>query len=125
MINLKRTIATTISCFLITSCVSSFEVLRQSEPDLTFKSAKAPEPLAKCILLGWQGHAETIFNYGETYMQPHYLDGYSVYSQGNFELADVIKDGKDGSATTVNFYHQGGTFQYRINQRVDAIKACL
>lgn len=113
---MRNTILIPLSLFL-SSC-SSMSEMRAGAPAAEFHSDKDVNEISNCILRGWQEKSQT---YGSVFLQD-LEEGKSVYSQSQLELAD-IKQSND--AVSILFYHQGGLFSYRINNRLDVIKKCI
>ncbi|OCA55132.1 hypothetical protein [Photorhabdus namnaonensis] len=108
-----------ILCTFILAGCSSIQDMRSRSPDQVYASTKQQtKDVAECILFGWQENSP---RYGGVFIQP-YGNGYTVYSNSQIEVVDVV-DENDG--VKVNFYHQGGLFSYRINDRIQKIKSCI
>lgn len=118
----KNVILFLSSSLLLSGCMSSFNELRTQKPDMEFTSTKPPQTTADCILFGWQQHTSGFFHYGESYIQNFPNGGFTVFSEGRFEVVDLIPKNKQ---IKLNFYHQGGVIPNRLNKRVDTIKSCI
>ncbi|MBD2800742.1 membrane lipoprotein lipid attachment site-containing protein [Xenorhabdus sp. M] len=105
-------------CLLAMTGCSSIQDMRNRNPNQTFVSNKSVKNIAECILFEWQ---ENTPRYGSVFIQP-YSDGYTVYSESQLEVADIINE---NNRAKINFYHQGGLFDYRIDNRVKKIKLCI
>ncbi|HHK9512101.1 TPA: hypothetical protein ACWLW2_003885 [Morganella morganii] len=112
-----KKIITLLFIFIGTGCAGMAE-LRQRPADNKFQSDKSTQEVANCILYGWQEKSQT---YGSVFIQPA-KDGWSVYSAGQLELVDVTST---GDKTNISFYHQGGMFKYRIDNRINSITSCI
>lgn len=108
-----------LAALVLTGCASVSE-MRQSGPAKEYQTDKNAKSVSECILTGWQDNSSGMFNYGESFIQP-YGDGYSVYSDGHNETADIqTVSGK----TNIKFYHRGGLFDKRLNARTSVIDRC-
>ncbi|AXG42256.1 hypothetical protein GPY51_06055 [Photorhabdus laumondii subsp. laumondii] len=112
---MKKTIL--IPLLILVGC-SSIQDMRNREPNQVSVSTKQAKNVAECILFGWQENSP---RYGGVFIQP-YGNGYTVYSNSQLEVADVIND---NNIVKVNFYHQSGLFSYRINTRIEKIENCI
>lgn len=106
--------------FSILGC-SSVSDFKSNGPQEVFVSNKDAATLSQCVLLGWQNNNVGLFWYGQSYIQP-LGDGYSVYSDGNAEIADFKP--KNG-VTEISYYYHTSAFQRRIDARKNAVKDCL
>ncbi|WP_114192112.1 hypothetical protein [Edaphovirga cremea] len=97
---------------------SSISELRTRGPDQTFESQKSAKAVSECILFGWQ---KMNIRYGVINIQP-YGDGFTVFSAENIEVADITTT---ASGSSIKFYEQAGTLQYRTNLSTGVIKSCI
>ena len=109
-----------LTAIFITGCTPSFVELRQDKLHTSYTSKKPAKEIADCILSGWQKDTNSFTNYGEIYMQPYKNNGFSIFSHGRIELADIYPEGK---ITKINFYYHGG-FKYRIENKLSVMEAC-
>ncbi|HAT7505705.1 TPA: hypothetical protein JAV72_003432 [Citrobacter braakii] len=105
------------SLLIIAGC-SSMQDLRKEPASNSYQSKKKIDPVAECILVGWQEESQ---KYGGVFIQP-FEGGKTVFTQSQLEMVDLISD---GGITKVEFRHQGGLFAYRINNRIKVIERCL
>lgn len=105
-----------LAVVVLSGCASINE-MRAEPPYYTAVSEKNAKDTAECILFGWQNNS---FRYGDVYIQP-YNNGYTVYSSSSLEVADVVPK---NNMTEIKFYHQGGLFKPRINDRINYINSC-
>ncbi|MDF7760799.1 hypothetical protein PU683_14860 [Kosakonia cowanii] len=106
-----------LAIFGIAGC-SSMQDLRKEPPSNTYQSKKQIDAVAECILTGWQEQSQ---KYGSVYIQPH-DGGKTIFTQSQLEMADLKPEGE---VTNIEFRHQGGLFNYRIDSRIKAIERCI
>ena len=109
-----------MSSVLIAGCTPSFVEMRKEAPYASHTSSKSAKEVADCLLFEWQKDTNCFTSYGEIYMQPYQSNGFTVFSHGRLELADIYPE---GGVTKVNFYYHGG-FKYRIENKVSALSTC-
>ena len=113
--NMKRLLLL-LGTMVLFGC-SSMADMRTRAPDARFTSTKDINDVSECILFGWQ---ENSGRYGSVFIQPFNNGGKTVY--GTTEFVDLNKLNK---GVSVNFYHNGGTFWYRVDSRVKNIRKCI
>ncbi|MBO1550343.1 hypothetical protein GBL96_10735 [Yersinia pseudotuberculosis] len=95
---------------------STMGELRNADPVFKGASSKSPQNLSECILNNWQ--KQTSF---DVFMQPN-NGGYTVFLQGQWEIADVMKD---GSGSSVRLYKQKTLYDGAYQKFIDWTKDCL
>lgn len=106
-----------LAILAIAGC-SSMQDLRKEPPSNTYQSKKQIDVVAECILNGWQEQSQ---KYGSVFIQPH-EGGKTIFTQSQLEMADLKSEGE---VTNIEFRHQGGLFNYRIDSRIKAIERCI
>ncbi len=106
-----------LSLLIIAGC-SGMHELRKEPASNSYQSKKKINAVADCILAGWQEESQ---KYGSVYIQP-YDGGKTVFTQSQLEMVDLISG---GGITKIEFRHQGGLFDYRINSRIKVIERCI
>jgi hypothetical protein len=101
--------------WVVTGC-STMGELRNTNPVFKGVSSKEPKALSECILINWQ--KQTSF---DVFMQPN-NGGYTVFLQGQWEIADVIKD---GNGSSVRLYKQKTLYDGAYQKFIDWTKDCL
>ncbi|EFN4619224.1 hypothetical protein JKL13_000186 [Escherichia coli] len=113
---MKKTLLA-FSLLIMAGC-SSMQDLRKEPASNSYQSKKQIDPVAECILVGWQEESQ---KYGSVFIQP-FDGGKTVFTQSQLEMVDLISD---GGITKIEFRHQGGLFAYRINSRIKVIERCI
>lgn len=115
-----RILTAALGVVMLAGCASMNEK-RADGPATSFRSTKAVNDAAECVLFAWQNQSLMGGHYGAS-IQPLAGGGKTVITAGEVEFADFKST---SSGAKIELYFQAGLMNWRKNRRIEAVESCL